>query len=258
LSGFFFPIGLCGLCGVESIRFSAASRRARFLAHCRTHPLASALKRLLKEQPTLDDVTKAMEELNTDGPRGTVVLAGTLIDDLLRGAILYHMRPLKVEEHDSLFLSIGPLSGFSARIRIAYAFGIVGPSVRDDLDRLRELRNAFAHARTHNHLRYARSARGNSQIPRCRARQPAARHPAIIYLGGQGSFGSSRSQDASRTAGIGRRDQELEVTPLYEAEGQQYGESLYTPQTTRGGQMRRNRLRDAIVAKVKSVLDKGQ
>jgi hypothetical protein len=39
-----------------------------------------------------------------------------------------------------------PLATFSAKIRLAYALSIFGSSTRDDLDTIREIRNAFAHS----------------------------------------------------------------------------------------------------------------
>jgi hypothetical protein len=108
--------------------------------------MASALKKLLKAKPTPDDVKRALKELDTDGPRGTVVLGHALIEDAMRSAIAFQARPLEEEEYNQLFRWIGPLSSMSAMTRVAHAFKIIGTKTRDDLDRLRELRNAFAHA----------------------------------------------------------------------------------------------------------------
>jgi DNA-binding MltR family transcriptional regulator len=108
--------------------------------------MASALKKLLKAKPTADDVKRALKELDTDGPRGTIVLGHALIEDAMRSAIAFHMRTLGEEEYNQLFRGTSPLSSMSAMTRVAFAFKIIGTKVRDDLDRLRELRNAFAHA----------------------------------------------------------------------------------------------------------------
>jgi DNA-binding MltR family transcriptional regulator len=107
---------------------------------------SSSLKSLLKTPPTLEDELKAMAELSTDGPRGAIILGSALVEDLLRSVIHYHMRSLKVEEFNQLFTGTAPLTSFSARTKVAYAFNLIGPKTRDDLDKLRELRNAFAHS----------------------------------------------------------------------------------------------------------------
>jgi hypothetical protein len=108
--------------------------------------MASTLKKLLKTKPTREDIQRALIELDTDGPRGAVVLGHALIEDAMRSAISHQMRPLREEEHSQLFRGTSPLSSASAMTRVAFAFKIIGSKARNDLDRLRELRNAFAHA----------------------------------------------------------------------------------------------------------------
>jgi DNA-binding MltR family transcriptional regulator len=56
------------------------------------------------------------------------------------------MVSLSIEERDRLFTGTGPLSSFSTKIQLAYAMGIIGKKVRHDLDTIREMRNAMAHA----------------------------------------------------------------------------------------------------------------
>ncbi|MGM4967818.1 MltR family transcriptional regulator [Tardiphaga sp. 1201_B9_N1_1] len=48
-----------------------------------------------------------------------------------------------------LFEGEAPLSSFSAKIKIGYALGLYGKIVRDDLDTIRTVRNAFAHSTVH-------------------------------------------------------------------------------------------------------------
>jgi DNA-binding MltR family transcriptional regulator len=109
--------------------------------------MASSLKKLLKKLPTSEDIDKALAEITTDGPRGAIIIGATLLEDALRVVIRRHMVPLKKEEADQLFTSTAPLATFSAKIKLAYALGIIGPKTRDDLDDIRELRNAFAHGK---------------------------------------------------------------------------------------------------------------
>ena len=101
---------------------------------------------ILKTKPTIETITAAMAELETDGPRGTIVLGVALIEGVLRDAVLYHMVTLTDKERDQLLGGYAPLSSFSALTKVAYAFRIIGPKTRDDLDRLRRLRNGFAHS----------------------------------------------------------------------------------------------------------------
>ena len=78
----------------------------------------------------------------------TVVLGGAILEYALRDAIARHFR--KDANQKSLsklfkFESNGPLSDFASKIKIAYALGIGKEKTRDDLDKIREIRNYFAH-----------------------------------------------------------------------------------------------------------------
>lgn len=48
-----------------------------------------------------------------------------------------------------MFKGDAPLASFSARIRMAYALGIISKEMRADLDAIRDIRNVFAHAQKH-------------------------------------------------------------------------------------------------------------
>ena len=107
--------------------------------------MASPWIKLIKTKPTVETINAATTEIATDGPRGAILLGSTLVESILTSTIAHHMVPLEDEEYDRLFRNYGPLSTFSARIKIAYAFRVIGPKIRDDLESLRELRNGFAH-----------------------------------------------------------------------------------------------------------------
>jgi hypothetical protein len=107
--------------------------------------MGSALKKRLKDRPTTEDITRATEELMTDGHRGTAVLSCALLDDLIKFGILCNMVTLTPTEHDELFVGYKPLASFSAKIQLAYAIGLIGKKVRHDLNSIREIRNAIAH-----------------------------------------------------------------------------------------------------------------
>jgi len=78
--------------------------------------------------------------------RFAVITLASLIDVGLERAIKSRMRRLKPDDYNAIFGGTGPLSGFSARIRVAYALGIIGPLIRNDLSLINEIRNVFAHA----------------------------------------------------------------------------------------------------------------
>lgn len=76
-----------------------------------------------------------------------VIVAGTALEDLLERALLVNMRDLPNTLYDQIFTGYGPLSGFAAKIKIAYAFKIMDDDLVGDFNAVRTIRNAFAHAR---------------------------------------------------------------------------------------------------------------
>ena len=107
----------------------------------------SGLKSILRQPLNPDDVRDIIAEMDNDGPRGAAVLGGVLVEETLRLLLLSQMVKLSRNEADSLFSPMGPLSSFSAKIAVGYAFRCYGPLTRDDLNTVRDVRNAFAHAR---------------------------------------------------------------------------------------------------------------
>jgi DNA-binding MltR family transcriptional regulator len=109
--------------------------------------MPKTLNEFLKDRPSGEEVDQLMHELDTDGPRGVAMIAAAIVDDVLLGAVKYRMVPLTEGEESELFGVDRPLSSFSSRIKLGYALGIFGKNTRHDLDNLRKIRNAFAHAR---------------------------------------------------------------------------------------------------------------
>ncbi len=104
--------------------------------------MSKALKSFASSRPqSAQEVAAIFEELKTDGPRGVASLASALMEQLLEGV------KLTSDEERDLFQGTAPLATLSARIRVAYAIGIIGKKVRRDLNLLREIRNALVHTR---------------------------------------------------------------------------------------------------------------
>jgi DNA-binding MltR family transcriptional regulator len=85
--------------------------------------------------------------LNNPDFRSAVITSVALLDVGLERLLRARMR-LKFNSDDEsrLFGSAGLLGGFSAKIRIAYAFKIIGPDTRHDLSNLNDVRNVLAHS----------------------------------------------------------------------------------------------------------------
>jgi hypothetical protein len=106
---------------------------------------ARALAGLSRRVPVGIDLLIAISGIENERDRSEALVRGALIEDALERAIINRMRGLDAADKQRLFGPIAPLSSFSAQIAIAYAIKIIGPQTRDDLDCIREIRNAFAH-----------------------------------------------------------------------------------------------------------------
>jgi DNA-binding MltR family transcriptional regulator len=86
-------------------------------------------------------------ELESESDRGVAILACVFLDDALKNALLHKMIPLQKEELNYLFEQNGPLSSFANKTALAYSFGIIHAETKENIDRVRSIRNAFAHGK---------------------------------------------------------------------------------------------------------------
>ena len=98
--------------------------------------------------------------------RAAALVATQNLELTLRAAVASRFRPLSPNEERSLFSGEvdAPLSNFAALTNVGYALEIYGPHFRDDLILIKNIRNAFAHARRHLDFRDIRIAEACSQI----------------------------------------------------------------------------------------------
>jgi DNA-binding MltR family transcriptional regulator len=78
-----------------------------------------------------------------ESDRGAAILAGSFIEHYL--GIYLRSRTVNEKIAEKLFGAMGPLATFSQRIAVAYAFGLIEKWHFDDLERIRKIRNYFAH-----------------------------------------------------------------------------------------------------------------
>lgn len=101
-----------------------------------------------------EDIEDAMAELQVlheqmqhQNDRVAAIACAAWLDDMLGAAISTKFIRLGEDWKKSIFDSQGaPLSTMSGKIRIGYALGVFGPKTRADLDKIREVRNKFAHS----------------------------------------------------------------------------------------------------------------
>lgn len=105
------------------------------------------LSQLIREKPTAEDIEKTLKDLRTVHDRAAAIIVATTVDDALRDLLLHKMVTLNSDRYNSLFGVDRPLSSFAAKINIAYAFNVISDATRGDLEAIKNIRNAFAHAR---------------------------------------------------------------------------------------------------------------
>lgn len=109
--------------------------------------LIGRLKSFIQERIIEDgviSVKKADEFFEEVGvsDRVTMLICCILIEDALRDLLNLHLP----QGGPDLFSDRGLLSSIDSRCRLAYAMGLINETARDDLNAIRELRNAAAHA----------------------------------------------------------------------------------------------------------------
>lgn len=107
--------------------------------------MSKAFRKYWKARPSGDELDKVFKEMRGESPRAAVLVGSAMLEDVLRGVIAFRCTHLTQTEKAELLDGVGPISTFSAKIKAAYAFGMIGAKTRDDLEVVRELRNAFAH-----------------------------------------------------------------------------------------------------------------
>jgi hypothetical protein len=110
------------------------------------------LRRYSKQIPSEDAMRRIVQNLereDTDyADYAIALICATFVEKALEAAILAHLAPFDEAANKRLFEyeNRGPISDFSAKIKLAYSLGIFGEETKRDLDVIREIRNVFAHS----------------------------------------------------------------------------------------------------------------
>lgn len=100
--------------------------------------------------PHLEEFLAFLPEMNKESDRGLTLITTSFIDELLRRSIAAFLVPGAAA--DALLQGFNaPISSFSARIAAATALGLLHEEETKDADRLRRIRNLFAH---HVHISF--------------------------------------------------------------------------------------------------------
>ena len=77
---------------------------------------------------------------------GLVLASTAILDSRLERALKKAMRPLPKKLYERLFESFGPLSNFASKIVMARALGVITTDIYEELEKIRHIRNDFAHS----------------------------------------------------------------------------------------------------------------
>lgn len=92
---------------------------------------------------SLGEWNQMVDTFHNESDRGAAILSGSFAEHALGQYLKFRIRDKKVA--DKLFDAMGPLSSFSQRISIAYAFDLISSAQYKDFEIIRKVRNHFAH-----------------------------------------------------------------------------------------------------------------
>jgi mannitol operon repressor len=109
--------------------------------------LKSRNEDVLKEYPNLRDFLPYLDGLNEESPRGQVLISTGYMEQLLEDILRAFM--LEIKTVDDLFKGgNAPIGTFSAKMKSAYALGLISEDEFHDFELIRRIRNYFAHSMT--------------------------------------------------------------------------------------------------------------
>lgn len=106
------------------------------------------LRALIKKFPPPGDVKAILDGLDKESDRGAALVGTALLDAALEKVLIRRMKNDSKELRSQLFQNRGPLADFHSKIVIALAFDAINTMMEFELQILRSIRNAFAHATT--------------------------------------------------------------------------------------------------------------
>jgi hypothetical protein len=127
-----------------------------------TYPIATPgavkkLRRYWKDRLTPRNPASIVRELKGESDRAMVILVGAVIDDMLTHVLARGMIFMPNDKQlESIFRPDGPFGTFSAKIELSYLFGFIDNTTREQVDTIRELRNACAHS--HQEISFSNAA----------------------------------------------------------------------------------------------------
>jgi hypothetical protein len=106
-----------------------------------------SLRDLSRIQPTDEERREVRQALARESPIATAILGASVVEYELEAELRARFRRSDDEAWKLLTGDNGPLGTFSQKILAAYGFGIADATIKDAMDTIRQIRNAFAHTK---------------------------------------------------------------------------------------------------------------
>jgi len=123
-----------------------ATPRYKTRTNVSKHTTTKTLKTLIDESPSKDELDALNAELGHGSDRACALIAAATVESFLTNAILLKLENIDDKTVKKLKNQNGALSGFFSKIYLGYTLGLYDKATRDDLETIRNIRNAFAHA----------------------------------------------------------------------------------------------------------------
>lgn len=106
---------------------------------------SEAFRALGKKPPSWLELTDTALKGKSDEDRTRILMDAARLDDLLENAIVERLRPLPPKVKHALFSDEYAITTFSMKCNLAYGLGLIGDWALNDLEKIRLIRNGFAH-----------------------------------------------------------------------------------------------------------------
>lgn len=103
-------------------------------------------RNIIKKPLSEQELSRAWAGISGLSDRSAALVCVALVERALEKAILTRFIKLSLRARKELFDSRGPLSSFYSKTRMGLALGLFGTKGVKELDRIREIRNVFAHS----------------------------------------------------------------------------------------------------------------
>jgi hypothetical protein len=104
------------------------------------------LRTLINGTPSKDEIHELIAELGHGSDRACAIITAVMLESVLTNAILVKLDNIDGKTVKNLESPSGALGNFFSKIYLGYALALYDQATRDDLETIRKIRNAFAHA----------------------------------------------------------------------------------------------------------------